>query len=386
MSREARPVDEIAMEPPFVAKPMMRIGEVIGKMRELKLWAIPVVGDKKRLVGILSYRDILMRGAGRDTKVLTVMEPPYSVVSGTPIPEVIAKFVSWKARMIPVVDEKRRLLSIVTRKGVLQYMLEAKLVPELKAEDAMSTPPVTIHEEESIARARWLMLKSGISRLPVVDDDEKLVGVITLRDIVERLYNIKLTRRRGYEWIRSEEEFLAAPVRDFMSSPPIYTHRQAPLREVVETLLHYEISGMPITERERVVGVISGLDVMRKYIESLVQVQPLEAKVAEAIGKDPLTKLQVEKLVNDYLSTFSRMVNVIDVKLSIKEESKVEKEEGRKRYRVRIKLVTDLGTFVVDGRGWELLTALRDALQVLEKRVKKAVERASTYQPSKEEM
>jgi len=386
LSREgARPIDEIAIEPPFVAKPMMRIGEVIGKMRELKLWAVPVVGDKNRLVGILSYRDILMRGAGRDTKVLTVMEPPYSIVTGTPIPEAIAKFVSWKARMVPIVDEKRRLLAIVTRRDILRYMLDNDLVPDMKAEDAMSTPPITIHEEESIARARWLMLKSGISRLPVVDDDEKIVGVITLRDIVERLYNIRLTRRKGYEWIRSEEEFLAAPVRDFMSSPPIYTHRAAPLREVVQTLLHYEISGMPITERERVVGVISGLDVMKKYVESLVQVQPLEAKVAEVVGKDPLTKLQVEKLVNDYLSTFSRMVNVIDMKLSIKEETKVEKEEGRRRYRVRIKLVTDLGTFVVDGRGWELLTALRDALQTLEKRVKKAIEKASTYQPPKEE-
>lgn len=386
MSREsAKPIDDIAIEPPFVAKPMMRIGEVIGKMRELKLWAVPVVGDKDRLVGILSYRSILMRGAGRDTKVLTVMEPPYSLVTGTPIPEAIARFVSWKARIVPVVDEKRRLLAVVRRMDVLKYMLEQGLVPEMRAEEAMSSPPIVIHEEESIARARWLMLKSGISRLPVVDDDEKLVGVITLRDIAEKLYNIRLTRRKGFEWIRSEEEFLAAPVRDFMSSPPIYTHRGASLREVVETLLRYEISGMPITESDKVVGVISGLDVMKKYVESLVQVQPLEAKIAEAVGGDAITKLQVEKLVNDYLSTFNRFTNVIDMKLTIKEETKVEKEEGRKRYRVRIKVVTDLGNFVVEGVGWELLTALRDALQTLERRLRKAAEKAALYQPPREE-
>jgi len=386
VSREvSRPIDDIASEPPFVAKPMMRIGEVLGKMKELRLWAVPVVGDRNRLVGILSYRSILMRGAGRDTKVLTVMEPPYSLVTGTPIPEAISRFVSWKARIVPIVDEKRSLLAVVRRADVLRYMLEKGLVPETRVEEVMSSPPIVIHEDESIARARWLMLKSGISRLPVVDDEEKLVGVITLRDIAERLYSIKMTRRRGFEWIGSEEEFLAAPVRDFMSSPPIHTHRGASLREVVETLLKYEISGMPITERDRVVGVVSGLDVMRKYVESLVQVQPLEAKIAEAIGKDALTRLQVEKLVNDYLSTFNRFVNVIDMKLTIKEETKVEKEEGRKRYRVRIKLVTDIGSFVVEGVGWELLTALRDALQILEKRLRKAVEKASLHQPPKEE-
>ena len=386
MSRELPlKVDDIASEPPLVAKPMMRIGEILGKMRELRLWAVPVVDDHHRLIGILSYRDILMRGAGRDTKVLTVMEPPYSVKSGTSLTETIARTVSWKARIVPVVDEKRRLLAIVTRRDILKCMLDYGIVPDAVAEDAMSSPPITIHQDESIARARWTMLKSGVSRLPVVDDDEKIVGVITLRDIVERLYNIRLTRRKGFEWIRSEEEFLAAPVRDFMSSPPIYTHRRATLREVVETLLHYQISGMPITERERVVGVISGLDVMKKYLEGLVQIRPLEAKVAEVLAKDPISKIQVEKLVNDYISSLSRMVNVIDVKLSIKEESKVEKEEGRKRYRVRIKLATDIGTFVAEGRGWELLTALRDALQVLEKRVKKEVGKRTLYLPPREE-
>ncbi len=381
----SEPIDSIGFEPPIVAKPLMRIGELLGKMKEHRLWAVPVVDDKRRVIGIVSYRDILMRGAGRDTKVMTVMEPPYTFVTGLSINEAIAKFVSWKARVVPIVDEKRRLLAVVSRERVLDYMLRNNLVPNMVAEQAMSTPPVTIHEDESIARARWLMIKSGISRLPVVNDEERIVGVITLRDIAERLYSVKMSRRRGFEWIRSEEEFLAAPVKDFMSTPPIYTHRKASLTEVVQTLLNYQISGMPICEAEKVVGVISGLDVMKKYVESLVTVQPLEAKVADAVGKDPMMRLQVEKLVNDYLSTFSRMVNVIDLKLSIKEETKTEKEEGRKRYRVRVRLVTDIGSFAAEGIGWELLTALRDALMALEKRLKREVGRRAIHLPSSEE-
>ena len=378
-------IDDIAKEPLLVAKPMMRIGELLGKMRELKLWLVPVVDDRDRLVGVVSYRTILMRGAGRDTKVSTIMEPPYAIKSGTRFDEALAKFVSWKARAVPVVDDRRRLLAMVTRADVLEYMLREGLVPNLKAEDAMSTPPVTIYEDESIARARWLMLRSGISRLPVVDEDEKLVGVISLRDIAEKLYTIRLTRRRGLEWIQSEEEFLAAPVREFMSTPPIYVARNTTLSDVVKTLLEYRISGMPVAERDRVVGVISGLDIMRKYVESLVEVQPLEAKVSDAIGGDPLLKLQVEKLVNDYLSTLNRFVNVMDLKVTIKEETKIEKGEGRKRYRVRIRLITNVGSFVTEGIGWELLTALRDALMILEKRVKKKVQKMKIYLPPAEE-
>jgi len=368
-----------------VAKPMMRVGELLGKMRELRLWLVPVVDDRDRLVGVVSYRTILMRGAGRDTKVSTIMEPPYAIKSGTRFDEALAKFVSWKARAVPVVDDRRRLLAMVTRADVLEYMLREGLVPNLRAENAMSTPPVTIYEDESIARARWLMLRSGISRLPVVDESEKLVGVISLRDIAEKLYMIRLTRRRGLEWIQSEEEFLAAPVREFMSTPPIYVARNTMLSDVVKTLLEYRISGMPVVERDRVVGVISGLDVMRKYVESLVEVQPLEAKVSDAVGGDPLLKLQVEKLVNDYLSTFNRFVDVMDLKVAIKEETKTEKSEGRKRYRVRIRLVTNVGSFVAEGIGWELLTALRDALMILEKRVRKKVQKMRLHLPPAEE-
>ncbi len=378
-------IDELAKEPPLVAKPMMRIGEILGKMKELRLWLLPVVDDKRRLIGIVSYRTILMKGAGRDTKVLTVMEPPFSIQSGTGFNEAVAKFVAWKARAVPIVDERRRLLALVSREDVLEFMLKEGLVPSLRAEEAMSSPPVTIHEDESIARARWLMLRSGISRLPVVDDEEKLVGVISLRDIVERLYHIKLTRRRGFEWIQSEEEFLAAPVREFMSAPPIYVARNATLNEVVKTLLEYRISGMPVTESEKVLGVISGLDVMRKYVESLVEVQPIEAKVSDAIGGDPFLKVQVEKLLNDYLSMFNRLVNVMDMKVTIKEETKTEKEEGRRRYRVRLRLVTDVGAFVAEGIGWELLTALRDALMTLEKRVKKKIQKMQIHLPPSEE-
>jgi len=157
------------------------------------------------------------------------------------------------------------------------------------------------------------------------------------------------------------------------------------LSDVVKTLLEYRISGMPVAERDRVVGVISGLDIMRKYVESLVEVQPLEAKVSDAIGGDPLLKLQVEKLVNDYLSTLNRFVDIMDLKVAIKEETKTEKSEGRKRYRVRIRLVTNVGSFVAEGIGWELLTALRDALMILEKRVKKKVQKMKIYLPPAEE-
>lgn len=381
MSVAAR-IDELARKPPLVVRPETRIGEILGRMKELRLWLAPVVDGRGRLVGVVSYRAVLMRGAGRDTRVATVMEPPFSVRSGTGFGEAVARFVAWRARAVPVVDERRRLLALASREDVLRFMLREGLVPDLRAEEVMSSPPVTVRGDESIARARWLMLRSGISRLPVVDDDERLAGVISLGDIAERLYRIRLTRRRGLEWIRSEEEFLAAPVREFMSSPPIHVPRGTDLGEVVRTLLEYRISGAPVTDGGRVLGVISGLDVMRKYVEGLVETRPLEAKVSDAVGGDRFLRAQVERLLGSYLSAFSRLADVVDLKVAVKEEAKA---GSGGRYRVRLRLVTNVGAFAAEGAGWELLAALRDALATLEKRLKRKVKKLQVRSPPPEE-
>ncbi|RLG85590.1 MAG: hypothetical protein DRO39_05220 [Thermoprotei archaeon] len=377
-------IDEVMAEPPVVAKPLMTIGEILGKMRETRAWIVPVVDNKGRLIGVLSYRAILMRGAGRQTKVLTVMEPPYSVRLGTPFNDAVARFVALKARAMPVVDEHRILKGYVTRADLLRFMLENDVLPRKRAEELMTSPAVTIHEDESIARARWLMLRGGISRLPVVDEEEKLVGVISMRDIVERLYNIRLTRRKGFE--QFEEEFLAAPVRDFMSTPPIYVARTSPSEEIVETLLEYNISGMPVVERDSVVGVVSGLDVLKAYVASLTVAHALEAKIPEEVRGDAITKNLVERLVSDYLASFRKFANVLDFKVTLKEETKVPKKEGRKRYKVRVRLVTDHGSFAAEGIGWELLSALRDALMTLEKRLRRYYEKRRTFQVTKGEL
>jgi CBS domain-containing protein len=52
------------------------------------------------------------------------------------------------------------------------------------AGDAMTAPAVTISPQRSVAEAASLMLDRGVNRLPVVDADEKLVGIVTRADLV----------------------------------------------------------------------------------------------------------------------------------------------------------------------------------------------------------
>jgi len=378
-------VSEIVIEPPILLKPSMRIGEVIPRMSELKIREAPVVDDNGVLVGVLSYRAILSKGVGRDTKVSTAMDPPYALKEDNSIDEAIARIVQWKARDIPIIDDSEKVVGYINRVMLLKYLVDKGTIPNDIVDNVMYSPAITIQEWESIARARWAMLRNGISRLPVVDRYERVVGVITLSDIVERLFRIKLSRRKGYEWIQSEESFLAAPVSDFMSTPAVTVPLGIKLIEAAKTMLDKGVAGAPVvTGDERVVGVLSGIDVLKKYLETSVALQPLEAKISTVGEIDEITRVSVERIINNYLSSFTKYVNVIDFKLAVKELGKSEESRGkdvRRGFEVSARIVTDEGSFAAKSMCWDLPTCVREVMNIIEKRIRKHIEKKTVAKP-----
>ncbi|MEM2757391.1 MAG: CBS domain-containing protein, partial [Sulfolobales archaeon] len=328
-------VYEVAVDPPIIAEPNMSVGDVLSRMRDLKVRVVPVVSGG-RLVGVLSYKGILMSGAGRMAKVRSVMDPPYGVDMMSSVDDAVAKFVLWKAKALPVISKGNELMGYLSRYDLMSFLLMSGLIPRKYVEDVMTAPPTVIRNDDSLARARWLMLRNGISRLPVTNNAGDIDGVISMTDIVEKIYFIRMTRRRGFE--QFEEEVLAAPVKDFMTSPPICSSVGNLLEDVVKTLIDRKVTGMPVVKGAKVVGVISSIDVLRAYAEQLISKELIEAKIPESLKVDELSKSQVETLVNEYLSDIRRIVNVINFRVSIKEESK----GGRKRYVVRSRLTTDV--------------------------------------------
>lgn len=370
-------VADIASRPSFLLRPSMKIGEILPKMKELKIRDVPVVDEDNRIIGMLSYRSILTKGVGRDTKVQSVMEPPFYIYDDADVNSAVSSFVAWRSKEVPVINRDGVVVGIISRSAVLHNLIENNKIPRIAVEEAMSKPAITIGEKENIAKARWVMLKSGISRLPVVDTGNRVVGVITLSDIVERLYSIRLSRRKGYEWIQSEESFLAAPVSEFMTVPPITAPAGIDIVKTAVILLDNRISGVPVVTNSNIIeGVISNIDILRKYLETFTVVQSIDAKLSGVIEGE-LERIQIEKLVNSYLSKFSRYVRVIDFKLIVKRLGKVDDIviEKRKQYDVSIRLSTNFGTIVASSQCWDLATCVREVLSILERRLRKILDK-----------
>ncbi|MGL6280018.1 MAG: CBS domain-containing protein [Gaiella sp.] len=105
-------------------------------------------------------------------------------ISGLPV-------VGSSARVLGVLSEADILAKEVdggARVSALQRFLEGPPVDDrfnaMLVEEAMTAPAITIAPERPITEAAGMMLAEGINRLPVVDDEGRLIGIISRGDLV----------------------------------------------------------------------------------------------------------------------------------------------------------------------------------------------------------
>ncbi|MCG2866799.1 MAG: CBS domain-containing protein [Vulcanisaeta sp.] len=354
----------------IIAKPKDVISKVISDMRDFKAWIVPVINDNGKLVGVLSYRELLERRVSLKSKVSSVMSPPYSINQDADFVKAMGKVLTLRARALPVVDSNMNLVGILTREKMLDYLLRNQRLPRVSVSSVMSKPAITIDGNEAVARAKWLMIRHGITRLPVLDSG-KLYGIVSMRDIVERLYYASIPRRsRRGDVVGTEDDILAAPVKAIATTPAITIEGNNELSEAVRVMLENRVSGLPVISGDSVVGVISGYDVIKAVLRPYEEV-PIEARLVDV---DEDTKALIEKVVSNYVAKINRMVNVIDLKINIKKYEKGG-EEKRSKYSVHVMLKDNVNTYTVNEVDWDPVNAVRYAFETLLKRIDREINR-----------
>jgi CBS domain-containing protein len=89
--------------------------------------------------------------------------------------------------IVPVVDESHKLLGVVTdRDIVIRTLAEGRSPIEVSVEDVMTDDVEAVRPDEELKDVVELMGDKQIRRVPVVDRDDRLVGIISMGDIATR--------------------------------------------------------------------------------------------------------------------------------------------------------------------------------------------------------
>jgi CBS domain-containing protein len=89
--------------------------------------------------------------------------------------------------IVPIVDERRRIVGVITDRDIV-VRVDANATPpaEVKAADVMTTDPVTVRPEDDLHDVIDRMGEEGLQRVLVVDEGSGLVGIISISDLAQR--------------------------------------------------------------------------------------------------------------------------------------------------------------------------------------------------------
>jgi CBS domain-containing protein len=134
---------------------------------------------------------------------------------------------------------------------------------------------ISIHDDEFVSDAIALFLENPIGMLPVIDQDSKLVGIVTLRDIVHLVMPASFDLVEDLDFLHDlgatekaqpSSEEMRLPIKKIMN-PPISAEIDFTLFHAAALLTKHDINDLPVVDHDgKLVGLLSHVDVGRGLI------------------------------------------------------------------------------------------------------------------------
>jgi CBS domain-containing protein len=245
----------------------------LGKAIQMMLWSgghhLPVEADG-RLVGVLSMGDVLRHRALRGGSLAdhaqveaAMSSPPVTVGAEEFVSAAMARMLGRGLGCLPVVDGGGGLVGLLTRTDLLRHQIEVELTPApapAPVESVMMATPAAVHPDATLLDAAMLMSTRGVRHLPVVDDQQRVVGMLSDRDLRNAVGDpaaflddqVARDRARG------------RPVEQVMTRPVTTVRTRSPVPAAVEVLLRDRVGAVPVVDKQGVLrGIVSYLDVLK---------------------------------------------------------------------------------------------------------------------------
>lgn len=247
--------------------------ETVALAQQMMLWRgvrhLPVLDADGGLVGILSDRDVLRALAERSPgahlrEVMT--HPVQTVAPGTSATEASAILCAGHIDCLPVV-QAGRLVGIVTSRDILaergRVLHKGGPGQMPTAADVMRTGVRSVAPTDSLASALRELVDADIRHLPVVDEDDHVVGMLSDRDVRSAVGDPREAAMRE----ERNDALATLRVEDVMTPSAIAVAARSSILVIADALLDEKVGALPVVDdEERLVGIVSYVDVLAHLV------------------------------------------------------------------------------------------------------------------------
>lgn len=342
------------------------ISKVVPMLEKWESRSAILVEENGEIIGVIRERDLL-RGCvmvnPHETKVKHFVIPTGILSLDDLTPDKVARrFVEDSTPFVVV--------RLNGRYGVIYVddflnLLKSEL-SDVKAKDIMNPEVITILRDATAAKALATMRNNGVDRLVVIDENYKVVGIVTGKDIIDRIFAPRKKARTG-DFSGEKEKSLSIKVESIMSYPVITAEKNDSISEVIDKMIENNISSVVITKDGFPEGIVIKKDILEYYLKQITPVRYTYQVVLKDVELDEFEMDRINKDLENFLNRFKEYFGEAILFVYMKRHK--EFYRGLPLIYVRLKLASDKGVFVATGEGWGAEYALHAGLRRLERTV-----------------
>lgn len=216
-----RVVDLMDPDPPVATVPGNR-SELLALFRRHTLPGVPVVKlGTRRLAGIVMRGD-LVRSPGEAQTALLMDPNPVTMYAQASVREAASYIASNRCPVLPVVDGGNQLLGLLGAR----HLLEALFDNRGRVQTYLHRRVVPVHQATPAQVAAQVLHVTGASALPVLDDEARLVGIVTAGDLLGAASEELVSETSGIGAPRDEDDWN----REAQGRPQVRDHARSRLQ------------------------------------------------------------------------------------------------------------------------------------------------------------
>ncbi len=345
------------------------LSDVISRMKRDRLREIPVLEGNKP-VGLVSYSSFLLRRSlPLSSKVEQVMRPAPRLEEDMLVTNAVEEMMASGVRGAPVVRNDK-MVGFVSRTDIIKILPNVDQLKNKKVMEFMTKNPQAVTEKESVRRAQMLMKGLMEKTLPVVDNGGRLVGAVSMHEVMEIIWSPKSSKPYS-EVIGSDKEPPDIAVGSIMSRPAIAVSPDDTIGKVASLMVEKGLATIFVHEGEKLVGVVSQADLMEQVI-SLKKREGVYVQITGFVEEDP----DVYSVLYDQIEKSMKRIDKIQFPRVFTVHIQTYHHEGmRSKFSIHARLTTDRSMYYASQTDWDIYRTMDALLDQLEKTVKREHEK-----------
>lgn len=251
-------------------------------------------------VEIIKYTHRYLHPLPADRPVTDIMtRQVVTVTPDTPAKRVVELLLGQLFKAVPVIDEQRRVIGIITEDDLLHkaemparlavagrleqadlHAFLAQIRHEKTAQDIMRQPVYTVRTDEALGHVAQLMVERKLTRLPVVDAEGRLVGMVSRLDILRAVAGNGAGEAERAPQLPKQGQTLGEIMTPVVPSVHIYDDLVDVLQQMLKSAVRYVVV---LDEQGRAAGIITEGDLVAR-VAPVVRPNLLQAIAQRVMG------------------------------------------------------------------------------------------------------